>query len=156
MQGELFYDFARVIKDSKPKIFIFENVKGMLSNDNGNTWKVIQEVFESLNYKIYSKVLNSKDFGVPQNRSRVFVVGFRDKKINFKFPDPIPLETSMQDYLEDYVDSKFFLKEKGVKFVTSSKNQAKSFTQINGKIALCQKANQQFNWHGDFVFESKK
>lgn len=155
-RGTLFYDFARVIKESKPKIFIFENVKGMLSNDNGNTWKVIQEVFESLNYKIYSKVLNSKDFGVPQNRSRVFVVGFRDKKINFKFPDPIPLETSMQDYLEDYVDSKFFLKEKGVKFVTSSKNQAKSFTQINGKIALCQKANQQFNWHGDFVFESKK
>ena len=68
-------------------------------------------------------------------------------------PARIPLETSMQDYLEDYADSKYFLKEKGVKFVTSFKNQKKSFTQINGSVALCQKANQQFNWHGDFVFE---
>ena len=64
----------------------------------------------------------------------------------------------MQDYLEDFVDSKFYLKEKGIKFVTSLKNQVKSYTQVNGNVALCQKANQQFNWHGDFVFEkaSKK
>ena len=64
----------------------------------------------------------------------------------------------MQDYLEDFVDSKFYLKEKGIKFLTSLKNQVKSYTQVNGNVALCQKANQQFNWHGDFVFEkaSKK
>jgi DNA (cytosine-5)-methyltransferase 1 len=59
----------------------------------------------------------------------------------------------MQDYLEDYVDSKFYLKDKGMKFVTGLKNQVKSYTQINGEVALCQKANQQFNWHGDFIFE---
>ena len=59
----------------------------------------------------------------------------------------------MQDFLEDYIDSKYYLKEKGVKFVTSTKNRNKRYTQINGEIALCQKANQQFNWHGDFVFE---
>ena len=59
----------------------------------------------------------------------------------------------MQDFLEDYTDSKYFLKEKGIKFVTSSKNRQKRYTQINGDIMLCQKANQQFNWHGDFVFE---
>ena len=59
----------------------------------------------------------------------------------------------MQDFLEDYTDSKYYLKEKGVKFVTSSKNRKKQFTQINGPIALCQKANQQFNWHGDFIYE---
>ena len=59
----------------------------------------------------------------------------------------------MQDFLEDYIDSKYYLKEKGVKFVTSSKNKNKRYTQINGDIMLCQKANQQFNWHGDFVFE---
>ena len=61
----------------------------------------------------------------------------------------------MQDFLEDYIDSKYYLKEKGVKFVTSSKNRKKRYTQINGDIAICQKANQQFNWHGDFVFESQ-
>ena len=104
--------------------------------------------------------MNSKHFGVPQNRNRVFVVGFRKKKWKneFEYPRRIDLQTKMQDYLEDYVDSEFYLKEKGVKFVTSIKNQVKSYTQVNGNIALCQKANQQFNWHGDFIFEqvSKK
>jgi len=154
-RGTLFYDFARVISECKPKIFIFENVKGLVSHDNGNTWSRIQEVFKDLGYHTSSEVLNSKHFGVPQNRNRIFVVGFRKSKwlSEFRMPARIPLETSMQDYLEDYADSKYFLKEKGVKFVTSFKNQKKSFTQINGSVALCQKANQQFNWHGDFVFE---
>jgi DNA (cytosine-5)-methyltransferase 1 len=159
-RGTLFYDFARVISECKPKIFIFENVKGLLSHDNGNTWNTIMGVFNELGYhiKLSDKkdcVLNSKHFGVPQNRSRIFIIGFRKKKwINdFAYPDPIELESKMQDYLEDFTESKYFLKEKGVKFVTSLKNQKKSFTQINGSIALCQKANQQFNWHGDFIFE---
>tara|TARA_B110000008_G_C16904508_1_gene538157 strand:+ start:9 stop:1220 length:1212 start_codon:yes stop_codon:yes gene_type:complete len=152
-RGTLFYDFARVVSEAKPKIFIFENVKGLLSHDKGKTWKIMQDIFESLGYRIYSKVLNSRDYGVPQTRNRIYVVGFRNKKTKFNFPDPIPLDSSMQDYLEDFVDSQFFLKEKGVKFVTSMKNQKKSYTQINGNVALCQKANQQFNWHGDFIFE---
>ena len=59
----------------------------------------------------------------------------------------------MQDFLEDYTESKYYLKEKGVKFVTSTKNRKKRYTQINGDVMLCQKANQQFNWHGDFVYE---
>src|SRR5690606_36009656 len=62
-------------------------------------------------------------------------------------------ERTMQDFLEDYIESKYYLKEKGIKFVTSSKNRNKRYTQINGDVMLCQKANQQFNWHGDFVFE---
>ena len=61
----------------------------------------------------------------------------------------------MYDFLEDYIDTKYFLKEKGIKFVTSHKNRDKSYTQINGEIQLCQKRNQQFNWHGDFVFEAQ-
>ena len=82
---------------------------------------------------------------------RVFCLGFK-KKIKFKFPAPIELEYTMYDFLEDTVDTKYFLKEKGIKFVTSHKNRQKSYTQINGDIALCQKRNQQFNWHGDFVY----
>ncbi|MFK5173572.1 hypothetical protein ACI3QN_13745, partial [Propionibacterium freudenreichii] len=77
-----------------------------------------------------------------------FVIGFKDKQIDFTFPKPIQLESTMQDFLEDYIDSKYYLKEKGAKFVTSSKNKNKRYTQINGDIMLCQKANQQFNWHG--------
>ena len=155
-RGTLFYDFARVVDESKPKIFIFENVQGLLSHDKGQTWNVMHRIFDELGYSIFYKVLNSKDYGVPQHRNRVFVVGFRKKTKKFTFPDPIPLQSTMQDYLEDYVDSQYFLKEKGVKFVTALKNQKKSYTQINGDIALCQKANQQFNWHGDFIFEKSK
>jgi DNA (cytosine-5)-methyltransferase 1 len=152
-RGTLFYDFARVISECRPKVFIFENVKGLLSHDDGNTWDIIQKVFKDLNYDFKSEVLNSKNFGVPQNRNRIFVVGFRKPNKTFRFPARIDLRTKMQDYLEDYVDSKFYLEDKGIKFVTELKNQVKSFTQINGDVALCQKANQQFNWHGDFIFE---
>ncbi len=152
-RGTLFYEFARVIDECKPSVFIYENVKGLISHDGGNTWEVIQQVFKDLGYKFYAGLLNSKDFGIPQHRERIFVVGFRDTDEEFEFPSEIPLEYRMQDFLEDYTDSKYYLKEKGVKFVTSTKNRKKRYTQINGDIALCQKANQQFNWHGDFVFE---
>jgi DNA (cytosine-5)-methyltransferase 1 len=154
IRGTLFYDFARIVNETQPKVFIYENVKGLTNHDNGRTWKVVQDVFHDLGYQINSKILNSKDYGIPQHRERIFVVGFKDKSVEFTFPQKIQLERTMQDFLEDYTDSKYWLKEKGVKFVTSSKNKAKRYTQINGEVMLCQKANQQFNWHGDFIFES--
>lgn len=152
-RGTLFYDFARVVNETQPKVFIYENVKGLLNHDSGNTWQVVKDVFHSLGYDLYFQVMNSKNYGIPQHRERIFVVGFKNSpKDGFQFPTEIPLEHTMQDFLEDYTDSKYFLKEKGIKFVTSSKNRQKRYTQINGEIMLCQKANQQFNWHGDFVF----
>jgi DNA (cytosine-5)-methyltransferase 1 len=153
-RGTLFYHFARVVNECKPKVFIYENVRGLLNHDGGQTWQIVQDVFGDLGYRIYWKTLNSRDYGIPQNRERIFVVGFRNTSTKFEFPEPIDLPLTMQDMLEDTTDSKYFLGEKGVKFVTSSKNRTKRYTQINGEIALCQKANQQFNWHGDFVFES--
>ncbi|MCK4982350.1 MAG: DNA (cytosine-5-)-methyltransferase [Victivallaceae bacterium] len=152
IRGTLFYDFARIIKETQPKVFIYENVRGLINHDKGRTWEIVQSVFEELGYCIYYKVLNGRNYGIPQNRERIFVVAFREKT-NFTFPTPIDLEHTMQDFLEDYVDSKYYLKEKGIKFVTSSKNRKKRYTQINGNVALCQKANQQFNWHGDFIYE---
>jgi len=155
-RGTLFYEFARVVKESQPKVFIYENVKGLINHDKGNTFETIKATFDELGYKYFYKVLNAKDYGMAQHRERIFVVGFRDKRKTFKFPKAIELETKMQDFLEDYIDSKYYLKEKGVKFVTSSKNRKKRYTQINGDIAICQKANQQFNWHGDFIYEDKE
>ena len=111
----------------------------------------MQDIFKDLGYTFYSKVLNAKNFGIPQNRERLFVVGFKDKR-DFEFPEPIELESTMQDLLQDNYDSKYVLGEKGVKFVTKEKNLKKRYTQINGDIQLCQKRNQQFNWHGDFIF----
>jgi len=151
-RGTLFYEFARLIDEIKPKAFIFENVKGLLSHDSGKTWEVIQNTFKDLGYNYKYKVLNAKSYGIPQNRERLFVVGFRKNK-NFTFPDPVKLKIEVQDLLDDNTDGKYYLPEKGIKFVTSKKNLDKRYTQINGQVALCQKANQQFNWHGDFVFE---
>ena len=155
-RGTLFYDFARIVNECKPRVFIYENVKGLLSHDEGRTWEVVQAVFRELGYKFSFQTLNSKDYGIPQHRERIFVVGFKDNKVEFNFPEKVPLEHSMKDFLEDYFDSKYYLKSKGVKFVTSTWNRQKKYTQINGDVALCQKANQQFNWHGDFVFEGVK
>ncbi len=154
-RGTLFYDYARVISETQPNVFIYENVKGLINHDGGKTWQVVKDVFQDLGYRIFYKVLNSKDFGIPQHRERIFVVGFKNPKVEFIFPRKIKLEHTMQDFLEDYTDSKYYLREKGVKFVTSSKNRKKRYTQINGNVALCQKANQQFNWHGDFIFEKQ-
>jgi len=155
-RGTLFYEFARVVKESQPKVFIYENVKGLMSHDKGKTFEIIKATFDELGYKYSYQVVNAKDYGVPQHRERIFVVGFKDHSIDFKFPNSIKLEHTMQDFLEDYIDSKYYLKEKGVKFVTSSKNRKKRYTQINGEIAICQKANQQFNWHGDFIYEQQQ
>ena len=150
-RGTLFYEFARVIKETQPKVFLFENVKGLINHDKGRTWKIIHSIFKELNYDIHFRVLNSKDYGIPQHRERIYCLGFK-VPTSFAFPAPISLQYQMYDFLEDYIDTKYFLKEKGIKFVTSHKNRLKSYTQINGDIALCQKRNQQFNWHGDFVY----
>jgi len=154
-RGTLFYDFARLVKEIQPNAFIFENVKGLLSHDSGETWEVIENTFKELGYDYHAKVLNARNFGIPQNRERLFVVGFK-KKRDFNFPNPQELKLTMQNLLEDYPEEKYYLGGKGMDFVTSKKNLDKRYTQINGTIALCQKRNQQFNWHGDFVLEPPK
>ena len=154
-RGTLFYEYARLVSALRPKVFIYENVKALLSNDFGRTWDLMQKVFTQLNYTWKFQVLNAKDYGIPQNRERVFVVGFRnDLQLEkpFEFPQPIPLERTMQDFLLDNVSGQYYLPSKGVDFVTSEKNLEKRYTQIDGDIQLCQKKNQQFNWHGDFIF----
>ena len=149
-RGNLTLHFIKKINEIKPKVFIFENVRALLSVDNGEAWKIIYNKFRQTGYNFYYDKLNAKNFGIPQNRERLFVVGFKNKQ-NFLFPQQIKLKNSMQDFLEGQFDKKFYLPPKGVAFVTKNKNLKKRYTQVNGKIALCQKRNQQFNWHGDFV-----
>lgn len=149
-RGTLFYDYARLIDEIQPKIFIYENVPGLLAHDRGNTWNIIRNVFEQLGYKYKFKVLNSLDFGIPQDRKRLFVVGFKEN-VDFSFPEPIELKTSLFDYLEKNVDVRHYLGKKGFEFVTNPlyRNRAR----VNHPIIQTEKANQQFNWNGDFVFE---
>ena len=151
-RGTLFREFARVVIECEPKVFIFENVKGMLNHDRGRTWSVIKRTFEQdCGYQVYFQVLNSKDYGVPQSRERIYCIGFKSP-VDFKYPAPIPLTQTKFDFLDRHIPSNLFLKQKGCNFVTRSINYEKSYTQVNGNVALCQKRNQQFNWHGDFVF----
>ena len=151
-RGTLFREFARLIIECQPKVFIFENVWGMLVHDHHRTWKVIKETFENdCGYDVYFQVLNSRDYGIPQSRDRIYCIGFREET-DFRYPAPVPLESTVYDYLEKDFSSKYFLRERGVHFITESVNHLKSYTQINGNVMLCQKRNQQFNWHGDFVY----
>lgn len=154
-RGTLFYEYARLVSEIRPKVFIYENVKAVLSNDNGRTWETMQRVFDDLGYEWKYSVLNAKNYGIPQNRERLFVVGFRkDLKLKheFQFPKPVELKSTMKEFLLDNVSGKYYLPRKGVDFVTMEKNLTKRYTQIDGTVQLCQKKNQQFNWHGDFVF----
>lgn len=111
-QGNLFFHIAEIIEEHRPKVFFLENVKNLVSHDKGNTFKVIKETLESLDYTFHHKVLNGKHF-VPQHRERTFMVGF-DKKIykgneNFSFPELPKPTKSIKDILEKSPDSKYTL-----------------------------------------------
>lgn len=155
-RGTLFYNYAKLVEDIKPKVFIYENVVGMMTHDKGKTWKKIQEIFGGLGYHIHTKVLNSLDYGIPQDRKRIFVVGFKDK-IDFDFPEPKVLKEGLFYYLEPKVDTKHYLGKKGFEFVTNPKYKNRASVKYIGNasdnIIKTQKANQQFNWNGDFIFE---
>lgn len=104
-RGTLFYEFARIVQETQPRVFIYENVRGLTTHDNGHTWEVMRDVFENaLNYRIAEpQVLNASDYGIPQIRRRLFVIGIReDIQCNdFLYPAPIKLQYTMQDFLED-------------------------------------------------------
>ena len=152
-RGTLFYDYARLVKEIQPKVFIYENVPGMLSHDSGNTFKTITEIFDSLNYDWKLKKMNSRDFGIPQNRNRIFIVGFRkDLEVsNFNFPIKQELTKTVADFLQEEVDEKYYHGEKGFKWITKDKSLKKRVS-INSDISRTQAANQQFNWCGDMIF----
>ncbi len=84
-RGTLFFDIERIIKAKKPKVIFLENVRGLTNHDKGRTFKIIKNKLNLLGYNIFYKVLNSKDYGVPQNRERIYIIGFRNKKKKFDF-----------------------------------------------------------------------
>lgn len=102
-RGTLFYDYVRLVKEIQPKVFIYENVYGVLTHDKGKTWATMQNVFNSLGYHIKWSILDAKNFGIPQGRRRLFVVGFKNEQYskNFTFPKEKKLKFTMQDFLLD-------------------------------------------------------
>ena len=126
-RGTLFFDVAEFIRANQPNCFILENVRGLVSHDKGRTFQTITDILsngggslngqvgldtidDGLGYHVYYKILNTKNFGIPQNRERIFIVGFKNWR-EFRFPKEFPLDITLKDLLEDDVDVKYNLKK---------------------------------------------
>ena len=158
VRGTLFFNVADFIEHNQPECFILENVKGLLSHDKGRTFQTIIDLLsnsggtvngqlsfdtynDGLGYHIYYKVLNTKDYGIPQNRERVFIIGFRDYRV-FRFPKPISLELRLKDILQDNpgnknfveVDEKHYLSDKAIKSIIENTNNLQK-SNVNPLIA---------------------
>lgn len=118
-RGTLFREFARVVKECQPKVFIFENVQGLFKHDHGRTWEVIYNTFSNYcGYDVHYQLLNARDYGIPQTRERLYCIGFK-KKTKFKYPAPIPLKYKMYDFLEDYINCEYYDAKSGMKILSS-------------------------------------
>lgn len=118
----LFFEALRIIEDTKPKIAIAENVKNLVSKKFNAQFQAVLQSLEEAGYNNYWKVLNAKDFGIPQNRERVFIVSIR-KDIDpgsFEFPKPFELKLRLKDMLEDEVDEKYFLSDKMIEYIIAT------------------------------------
>lgn len=110
--GTLFFEIERILKEKSPKAFMLENVRNLIAHDSGKTFNIIRTHLEALGYTVYAKVLNALDYGVPQKRERIIIVGFKEN-IFFSFPDPIPYSKriSLEEILENNVDKKYYVKD---------------------------------------------
>ncbi|EAJ6141369.1 DNA cytosine methyltransferase [Campylobacter lari] len=116
-RGTLFFDVARIAKKHKPEIIFLENVKGFKNHDKGRTFNIIKNTLEDMGYDIFSEVLNARNFGVPQNRERIYIIGFlktKFKNISFNFDElkNIEIKSKLGDILEKNVDDKYTISDK--------------------------------------------
>ncbi len=142
-RGNLFFDIARILDARKPEGFLLENVKNLKSHDGGKTFKIIIETLENLGYYVKTKVLNSMEYGnIPQNRERIYMVGFKNKNYydSFEFPKPIKLNNKITDLLESNVPEKYYYN--GKPLFQKLKGQVKD----EGKV---------YQWRRQYVRENK-
>lgn len=132
----LFFDALRIIEETQPKVAIAENVKNLTSKKFSEQFNIVLESLDKAGYNQYWKVLNSKDYGIPQNRERVFIVSIR-KDIdngNFKFPEPFELKLRLKDMLEDEVDEKYYIDNYRVEKILNSNFQQEKARIQEGDI----------------------
>ncbi len=142
-RGNLFFDIARIIDARKPKGFLLENVKNLKSHDNGKTFRIILETLNSLGYHVKSKILNSAEYGdLPQNRERIYIVGFKDEECykRFEFPDKVKLTRNVEDLLEKNVSEKYYYEGKPLY------KKIKDFVKEEGRV---------YQWRRQYVRENK-
>lgn len=110
--GTLFFEIERILKEKHPPAFMLENVRNLIAHDGGETFRIIKEHLENLGYHVYAKVLNALDYGVPQKRERIIIVGFLDD-VNFVFPEPVHEKDkkTLLHILERDVDRKYYVRD---------------------------------------------
>lgn len=145
-RGTLFFRIAEIIKykiskNRKPKAIVLENVRSLKTHDKGRTFKVILKVLEEdLGYKVFYKVLNTSDYGIPQTRNRMFIVCVDSNESEFSFPDKVPLKKTMQDLLEQNVEDRYFLSDRILPTILSNGTggyRAKSEIDLQIARPLC-------------------
>jgi DNA (cytosine-5)-methyltransferase 1 len=141
-RGTLFFRVAELIHCRQPKTFLLENVKGLYKHDGGKTFKTILDVLQNdLGYNVHYKVLNTLDYGIPQNRERVFIVGFKDK-VDFEFPEKQELILKVSDLLDNTVDEKYYYRE-----------NHKHYKAISAGVTDPDKV---YQWRWSYIRENKK
>ena len=141
-RGTLFFNIAEILRVKRPQMFLLENVKQLYHHDEGRTFRRILEVLQDdLGYEVHYQVLNTLDYGLPQNRQRVFIVGF-DHQTNFKFPEAVPLELKVNDLLSTTVDDKYYYRE-----------DHKHYKAISAVVTDSTKV---YQWRWSYVRENKK
>ena len=113
IRGTLFFDIARILEAKKPKAFFLENVKQLRGHDKGRTLEIIMKKLKEIGYKnVQYQLLKAREFGLPQNRERLYIVGFLDEEVDFSFPKPLNTETCVGDILEKKVEEKYTISDK--------------------------------------------
>jgi DNA (cytosine-5)-methyltransferase 1 len=144
-RGKLWEDSIRLVKKNKPKAFIFENVKGLYDPRNKGALDLIISEFKKCGYDVFHKVLNAYDFGLPQNRDRLFIVGFKkDKKVHFNFPKPLNKSKTLIEVMDNLeIDKKHLIKQKflpekifGTK-IPFSRNRFQKSDELNDFFIFC-------------------
>ena len=157
-RSSLMWETVRIISDIKPKIIIWENVKNVLSKKHKHNFDAYIEQLDELNYNSYHKILNSRDFGIPQNRERIFVISIRKDIDNgkFKFPEPFELKLRLKDVLEDKVDEKYYITNEQATKIINWKAYQKPFERVLGKesISPCLTARGAGEYHSGMIIYS--
>lgn len=146
-RSSLLWECRRPIAAKRPKFLLMENVKALVSEKYRPLFLKWESWLRSLGYVNYTEILNAKDYGVPQNRERVFMLSILNG-CWYEFPHPVRLEKRLKDVLELEVDEKYFLNERGINYV---KKKLGKYTAINGEVAMCLTAKGCANWTGTFI-----
>lgn len=146
-RSSLLWECRRPIAAKRPKFLLMENVKALVSDKYRPLFLKWESWLRSLDYVNYTEILNAKDYGVPQNRERVFMLSILNG-CWYEFPHPVRLEKRLKDVLELEVDEKYFLNECGINYV---KKKLGKYTAINGEVAMCLTAKGCANWTGTFI-----